>query len=184
MKTTTYTVTKQDFRSDVRPDVHTHDPDIAEVIAWADKHPLVWKIVTSKKSKTFGRGATTYIGWAQKSMESKAVLERVRHFRSLLDKPGRWSHANSIFHWRARFTYEHFNDPGFTGGFFQQHDARFPRSCLVLDYTPETLDQVLDKFCQWMDRYYETTKVTLNGRTVRVFDNSEACAGVPRNEEG
>lgn len=184
MKTTTCIVTKQEFRSDVRPDVSTFNPILGEVIAWADAHPRTYEIVSSKKSKAFGRGSSVYIGIAQNSKDPRAVLERVRHFKSLLEKPGRWSHANSIFTWRARFTYDHFNDKGFTGGFFQQHDARYPRSCLTLDYTPETLDLVCDKFCQWMDLYFETTKITLNGQTIRVFDDGKVPAGVHCCEEG
>jgi tRNA/tmRNA/rRNA uracil-C5-methylase (TrmA/RlmC/RlmD family) len=76
---------------------------------------------------------------------------------------------DSIFVWRAKFTLEHYQDKKFTGGFFQQHDAKYPRSCLTLDYTPETFSEVLDRFCAWMDRAYDTDHVTINKMTVRTF---------------
>jgi len=79
----------------------------------------------------------------------------------------------SIFVWRAQFTIKHFQDKGFRGGFFQQHDAKYPRSCLTLDYTPETLQEVLDRFCEWMDHAYNTRYLTLNGVTVRTFTGKE-----------
>ena len=76
--------------------------------------------------------------------------------------------------WRAKFTLEHYQDKGFRGGFFQQHDAKYPRSCLTLDYTLETQQQVLDRFCAWMDQSNETDHVTINGLTVRTFPRKEA----------
>jgi hypothetical protein len=157
------------FRSDARQYIHTSNPSLAKAIAFADAHPVVWEIVTGTKSKAFGKGSCVYIGWAQKSTVPEAVLERARHFASLLQDNGQWSRHNSIFTWRAHYTFEHYRQRGFTGGFFQQHDARYPRSCLKLDYTPDTLHLVLDKFCAWMDRYYETTHITLDGRIVREF---------------
>jgi tRNA/tmRNA/rRNA uracil-C5-methylase (TrmA/RlmC/RlmD family) len=81
---------------------------------------------------------------------------------------------DSIFVWRAKFTLEHYQDKKFTGGFFQQHDAKYPRSCLTLDYTPETFNEVLDRFCAWMDRAYDTDYVTINKMIVRTFPGKEA----------
>ena len=40
-------------------------------------------------------------------------------------------------------------DKGFTGGFFQRFDGRYDRDCMTLDYTPETLAQVVRNFMQW-----------------------------------
>lgn len=173
MNTLEQTRTTVIYRSDVRPDIRTTEPAYAPAIAWADAHPHVWRIVTGSRSRAFGLGSSEYIGWAQRSMEPDAILERARHFAGLLERPGQWSAANSIFTWRARFTLDHYQAKGFTGGFFQQHDDRYPRSCLVLDYTPETLPDVLDRFCVWMDRYFETTRVTVNGLTVRAFPGKE-----------
>lgn len=177
MRTTKHTVSYRVSQSEILEDIQTTAPALARVIAWADAHPVVWRIVTGHRSKAFGRNSCEYIGWAQGSMAHEATLERARHFMELVEHPGRWGHANSIFTWRAKFTFEHYQEKGFTGGFFQQHDARYPRSCLTLDYTPATFEEVLERFCQWMDRYYETAKVTVDGRTVRTFANGvlEPC---------
>ena len=164
-KTTTTVV----YRSEVLPAVHTTLPALARTIAWADAHPGVWKIVTGRKSKAFGPGSCVYIGWAQRSMEPEAVLQRARYMRELIECQQPYYTPDSIFVWRAAFTIQHYQDKGFTGGFFQQHDAKHPRSCLTLDYTPETFEQVLDRFCAWMDRYYDTRRVTVNGQSARTF---------------
>ena len=173
MKTQERTIVQRTFQSDLRPEIVTTDPYLAEVIAWADEHPVAWEIVTRTRSKAFGVGSCVYIGWAQRSNAPEAVLERLRHFRELVDGGDYCMRIregdDSIFVWRARFTLEHYRDKGFRGGIFQQHDARYPRSCLTLDHTPETLEEVLDKFCAWMDRCYSTSRITVDGKTVRTF---------------
>jgi len=170
---TSLALTQEVFQSEVMPDISTTNPNLSYAIAWADQHLHAWKIVTTRRSKAFGIGSCVYIGWAQKSMESGAVLERLRHFKELAT--GRSSDCNpdSIFVWRAKFTFKHFLSKRFTGGFFQQHDARYPRSCLTLDYTPETLEEVIDRFCQWMDKYFETRRITLNQTVVRTFPSNK-----------
>lgn len=182
MKTIELTIRKNIHRSDILTEVKTEHPKLAKVIAWADEHPQVWKIVTGTKSKAFGLGSCVYIGWAQRSMDCDAIIERARHIKELVADPGRWGYCNSMFAWRAKFTLDHFHDKGFTGGFFQQHDANYPRSCLTLDYTPETFEVVLDKFCIWMDRYHDTQRITVNGRCVRFFQEGRLvpCLELPR----
>ena len=157
------------FVSEIRPDVSTARPDLADAIRWADEHPAVWEIVTKRRSKAFGLGSCVYIGWAQKSLAPEAILERVRHFKELLIGHSPYHDDDSIFTWRARFTLEHYLDEGFRGGFFQQHDERYPRNCLTLDYTPKTLTLVLDKFCEWIGRSYNTRRITIDGKTAREF---------------
>ena len=169
MQTTTQVVTERVFRSEVMPEVQTTLPALARTIAWADDHPLVWKVVTGRRSKAFGFGSCVYIGWAQRSKAPDAVLERVGHIHELVECQQPYYAPDSIFVWRARFTIEHYQEQGFKGGFFQQHDAKYPRSCLTLDYTPQTFEQVLDRFCAWMDRYYDTCRITVDGKTVRRF---------------
>jgi hypothetical protein len=169
MKTTTHTVRRRAFRSEVRPDVETTDRTLAAALEWADGNPVVWEIVSGHRSKAFGLGSCEYIGWAQRRREPDAMLERVRHIHGIVSRPERYLDPGSIFPWRARFTLDRFREKGFTGGFFQQWDADFPRSCLTLDYTPETLEEVVDRFCGWMDRYYRSARVTLNGETVRTL---------------
>ena len=170
MKTHEETITRRTFRSEVMPEVQTATPSLAPAIAWADAHPTVWKIVTGRRSKAFGLGSSVYIGWAQRSKAPGAVLERVRHLHEVVQCTRPYYTPDSIFVWRIRFTLDHFQDKGFTGGFFQQHDSRYPRSCMMLDYTPETFEQVLDKFCQWMDRHYDTKRITVDGKTVRTIE--------------
>jgi len=174
MKTQQCTITYWTFQSDVRPEIATTDPHLAEVIVWADKHPVAWDIVTKTRSKAFGVGSCVYIGWAQRSQFAEAILERLRHFKELVDGGDPRMRIregdDSIFVWRARFTFQHYRDRGFRGGFFQQHDGQYPRSCLTLDYTPETLEEVLERFCAWMDRSYDTKRITVDAKTVRTFE--------------
>jgi hypothetical protein len=169
MKTVAETRTNIIYQSEVLNNVRTTDPSFAQAIEWADNNPVVWRIVTGSKSKAFGLGSCEYIGWAQRSMEPEAILERARHLSELAENRSPFHNRDSIFVWRAQFTIEHFQDKGFTGGFFQQHDAKYPRSCLTLDYTPATLQEVLDRFCAWMDRGHDSNYVTVNKMTVRTF---------------
>lgn len=177
MKSAIVVTRTRTFRSEVLPEISTTNSELGRVIAWADQRPVVWKVVTKRKSKTFGLGSCEYIGWAQQSLSPDAILERARHLMETLGQPGRWGNAHSIFMWRPAFTLENYEKKGFTGGFFQQHDEKYPRSCMTLDYTPETLPQVLDKFCLWMDGYYETRRVTLNGQTIRIYQDGRVCGG-------
>ncbi len=174
MKTVTETITNIVYQSEFLPNVRSINPAFARIIAWADDHPVVWRVVTERRSKAFGLGSCEYIGWAQKSKEPDAILERVWHMHELGEGKSPYHDRDSIFVWRAKFTLEHYQDKKFTGGFFQQHDAKYPRSCLTLDYTPETFSEVLDRFCAWMDRAYDTDHVTINKMTVRTFPGKEA----------
>jgi len=154
------------FQSEIMSVVETTDSELAKAIEWADANPVVWKIVTGTRSKAFGRNSCEYIGWAQGNKSPEAILERVRHFRTCLVG------VNSvrIWGWRARFTLEHYRDKGFKGGFFQQWDENYPRACMMLDYTPETFEEVTDQFENWMDKNYRTAGITLDGKTVRTYD--------------
>jgi len=169
MKIHSHTLIQRIFISDIRPEISTSCPDFEQVIQWADDHPVIWDIVTKTRSKAFGRGSCEYIGWAQRNMSPEAILERVRHFKNLIDGKTHYHSSDSIFLWRARFTLKHYQDKGFRGGFFQQHDSRYPRSCLTLDYTPETREEVLERFCAWMERTYDTRRITVDGKNVRIF---------------
>ena len=167
MKAETIQHTTTLYRSEVRPDVAIDDRALGEVIAWADQHPHAWKIVTGKKSKAFGRGSSEYIGWAQVSKAPEAVLERLRQFHEQV--MGRDPHIgpSHIMVWRAQFTFQHYQHAGFRGGFFQQQDAKYPRLCLTLDYTTDTLEEVIDRFLEWCGRDYQTVCITLDGKVVR-----------------
>lgn len=159
------------WRSEQRPDVVTDNPDLAEVIAWADSIPHVWHIVSHQKSKAFGVGSCTYIGWAQRGLAPDILLERVRHLHE--HATGRAPHLSPshIVCISAKFTVEHYKDRGFTGGFFRQHDEKHERLCMTLEYTPETLDEVTGRFLLWCGRDHETTHVTVDGNIVRSVED-------------
>lgn len=154
------------YRSEARPDVCTDCPKAAEAIAWADANMRVWQIVTTTRSKAFGRGSCVYIGWAQRGMAPEAILERVEHFHRLATGTEPHLSPNHMQCWAARHTFERYRDKGFTGGFFQQHDERHARLCMTLDYTPETLPEVVDRFLRWCGNLHHTARITLDGVAV------------------
>lgn len=190
MKFSVRAVTVETFISEIHPEFTSEHSSDAEVLAWADANPVAWGIVTSSKSKVFGVGSSDYLGCYQTSKTPSAVLHRLHAFRNFvlaldpLYAIREAGGADNIFEWRARFTLAHFEKKGFTGGLFQQHATwtdkkSYPRACLRLDYTPETLEEVLDRFCVWMHagyRHENTTHVTIDGREVRRFP-SEPAAG-------
>jgi hypothetical protein len=167
-----HTSTTTVWTSDVRPEIGTTEPPLAEVIAWADAHPCAWDVVTRARSKAFGLGSCEYIGWAQRGMAPTAVLERARHLHGLAEGRDAFQGPASIFAWRARFTLEHYRDKGFTGGSFRQHDGQFHRLCMTMDYTPETLGDVVTRFIAWCGRDCRTEYVTLDSKVVRRMDRS------------
>ena len=50
MKTVTETITNIVYQSEFLPNVRTINPSFARTIAWADDHPVVWRIVTERRS--------------------------------------------------------------------------------------------------------------------------------------
>jgi hypothetical protein len=162
MKTTTDYVKVVTYQSDVFPSAKTNLHAEAEIIAWADANPILWKIVSESRSKVFGKNAITYM-----DCERGDGLELARLFvlRRELAAP-----VDSIFRWRAAFTHEHYNDKSFASGFFQQHDGKYDRGCLELDYTKATLDEVIKRFVVWSEQVHRPTKtVKLDGVVVRTF---------------
>ena len=152
MQTLSQRLTIVRYVSEILPAVGTEDPELGKTIAWADAHPVVWKIVTDTRSKAFGRKSCEYIGWAQRSPAPEAVLERVRHFHTCVDPNvlgGLHYRSRDIWGWRARFTFRQYQAKGFRGGFFQRFDGRYDRDCMTLDFTPETLPEVVRNFMQW-----------------------------------
>lgn len=150
MKTTHSTVPVVRHTSEVMPEIGSSDPRDGVVITWADANPNAYKLVTTRKSKSFGLGSCAYIGWAQQSNDPAAVLARLRHLKAeiegtLLGSIGR----PPIFGFRAKFALEHFADKDLKSGFFQQFDGSFDRGCMSLDYTPATRDEVVRQFLAW-----------------------------------
>lgn len=148
------------YISEAYRDIESTDPRDAEVIEWLDNNPVVYEIVTKNKSKAFGIKSCAYIGWAQKNNSTDAILERIRHFKSRIEP------NDNIFDWSAKFTLAHYKDKGFKGGFFQQHDKEYPRGCMSLDYTPETLEEVVKNFVGWLGSMYETHRITIDNKDI------------------
>ena len=171
------------YRSDVRPELQTEDEAASQIIAWADEHPTAYDVVTSGRSHAFGLGSRDYVGWAQTAKTPEGILERLR----MLHRYATGQHAVNMpekvgldfLCWRARFVLEHFESKAYSGGLFQQHavwtdGAEYPRHCMTLDYTPKTLEEVIDRFVAWINlssaMYKNTTRITLDGKDVRRFD--------------
>jgi hypothetical protein len=168
MKTMPYTETYNVYSSEVWPDVQTRDEHLAEIIRWADAVcPVAWKIVTTKKSKAFGMGSSTYIGYAQNGTTSASILERLKVFyHELHRKPKDTTYPIDFFVWKANYTLEHYNDKKLTGGLFQQWDGTYDRGCSVLDYTPDTLPLVIERFVAWCGNTFETKAVKIDKKIV------------------
>ncbi len=164
-----YPAPPQFVRSRVMRSVVTWRQEDIRPLRWADRNPDAWSIVTSRRSQAFGAASAEYPIWTCRATDPCAVLLRLRTFHELVVDGERRFGSGAIHVWAAKFTLEHFNDEGFTGGMFRQHDGRGERCMLVLDYTPETLNEVLDRFCRWMDPGWRTRRVTLDGATVREF---------------
>lgn len=172
-RTRTETTVTKFFCSIVLPDVETQSPQLSSVIEWADKNPIVWKIVTGTKSASFGKNASTYFASARGDLPG-SILARAVYFKGELERdpknfPDR--KGEDFWAWRARFTLEHYNDKGFKGGFFQQYDGTYPRGCAYLDYTPETRDEVIKRFLEWCDQSYKfpTREVWIAKKVVQSF---------------
>jgi hypothetical protein len=162
MRVSTRVVEIKTYQSEVRPEISSEDPRDGEVIAWADAYPVAYRIVSGNRSQPFGKSSCVYLGCLQGRDDVPSVIGRLCTLKGEISKPG-------IFGFRARFTLEHYQDKGFKGGFFQQWDEKYPRDCLSLDYTPETLPEVLAQFEVWMSKYYRTVRITVNGETVREY---------------
>jgi len=180
MKTSEVVTTTTIYTSDVVPAIHGDHVRDGQLITWADANPIVWKIVMGTRSKAWGKGSSHYLG-SDRSDAPSAVLHRVAVFKQyftmgraseqhgvFVDKP----FNENIFQFSARFTLEHYNDKGFKGGFFQQFDGTYDRGCMTLDYTPGTLDGVVERFRAWCDAglcRYETTAIKLDKRVIRTI---------------
>ena len=164
------------YKSSVLPEVETLSASSAEAIAWADANPVVWKIITGKKSKAFGTPSNFYIGGRMSVLMPGAILHRVHVFKHECERPG-----DEFFGWKARFTLRHYGEKGFTGGFFRQWDVKYSRGCSECDYTPETRDEVIDRFLAWCDVVgfrFETHGVTIDGKSVPFLQGSVRREGV------
>ena len=104
------------YSSEVVTDISTTDEALREVIVWADANPVVWKIVMGTKSGTFGRNASTYVGYVRGTSPESALL-RAEALKRMLEV------GHSFFRWRVEFTLKRYREKGFCSGFFRQHDT-------------------------------------------------------------
>lgn len=141
------------YTSSAYPAIVSEKHKDAEVIKWCDENPVVWDIVTGRKSLTFGMHASHYIGWAQGSNTQDAILARAHEFmRCILEANVKRGNYHAL---RAQWTMEHYNDKGFKTGFFIQHDGSpYPRLSWSHDYTPDTLQEVAERFVAWCGFLY------------------------------
>ncbi|MCD6163013.1 MAG: hypothetical protein J7K40_11460 [candidate division Zixibacteria bacterium] len=167
MKANTVTETYTEYRSEAHPDIMTTKAALAPVIEFIDANPLVVEIVNGEQSAAFGVGSCEYIGWAQNSTAPAAVIEKVRTLMNLTDRYCQGYRLGTIWNFKGQFTFEHYRDEGFTGGFFQQHDKNYPRLCTSMDYTPVTLPEVVKAFADWCDgSAFITERITIDGADV------------------
>ncbi len=169
MKSESEYIEVRTYTSDVVPDVSSTSAADAPIIAWADAHPVVWKIVIGSKSAPFGKNASTYMG-CQRGDSTGAILGRLATFMDLIERSGQGEQEDSLWTWRARFTLNHYGDKGFKGGVFKQFDGTYERGCIDLDYTPDTREVVIDRFLAWCDaagHRFPTESVSIDGKVVR-----------------
>jgi hypothetical protein len=160
VKTRIETVTTTHYDSRVYAGVTTTDPEMAKVIEWADNSDNVWNVVRQTRSCPFGRNSDTYMGCKRGDTPFQA-LDRAMVLMDECQKPGIWG-------FRARHTLAHYRDRGFKGGLFLQWDGTYNRNCIDLDFTPATLEEVLDQFQAWCGTTYDTKELRLDGQTLRV----------------
>jgi len=164
MKTNTITETQIEYESELYPELTGIGARAKTAIEFADAYLVAMDIVTGERSKAFGINSCVYSGWSQKNGARSAVIERLARFADEVTGRQAGSMPGTIFNFKARFTLEHFNDEGFTGGFFQCHD-RFPRGCMTLDYTPGMLPEVIRRFYDWAGNS-DTQRITIDGEDV------------------
>ena len=152
------------YVSDVDATIFSEHEMDAPIITWADAHPVVWKIVTGNKSAPFGRSSSTYQGWGR-TQTTEGTIYRASVIKNTLERP------DTLFGWSAQFTIDHYSKNGFRGGFFHQFDGEHDRGCAQLDYTPDTLDEVIKHFLAWCDTIckFPTREVRLDDKTIRSY---------------
>jgi hypothetical protein len=164
MRTEEHVVHIVRYLSEVDPKVFSESKADADDITWADAHPVVWKIVSGHRSAPFGKRSSTYPGWARGDATA-SVIHRVHVLRDhLAQKETFWS-------WRAQFSLDHYTDKGFRGGSFQQFDGTHGRGCVSIDYTPGTLDEVIQRFLAWCGTIgtFPTREVRIDDKCIRRY---------------
>ena len=120
--------------------------------------------MTQHRSKAFGQTASTYAGYQRGPSPNGALM------RACVLHNEQAGTADDIWPWRARFTIQHYQDKGFKSGFFQQWDGEYCRHSMMLDYTPATLESVIDRFQKWCTGGacpYKTVNIQVDRKVVR-----------------
>lgn len=183
MKDTITTIKVTTWSSDIDPDITTTDKRLSEAMQWADEeYPIAYRIVSESKSRDFGFGSNhRYLGYYSHGTDSADILERLDVMKYMLTSRSEFDRL------RVQFTLDHYEDEGFTGGFFAQYakytdGIEYIRSNTYLDFTPDLLEVVLDRFVKWMDPYYalKTTKVMVDDDIKRTFTEEPKMLALPR----
>ena len=169
------------LRSRVMRFIAAWPPESAHAVRWADRNPVAWEIVTTTRSRALGLGSPEYPERVRSSADSEAVLARVVQLHELVLEAKK--RPNSLYAYRAAFAVAHLHDPGFTGGLFAQCAGRKERFHLLLDYTPQTLVEVITRFAAWTYHGSPVTHITLNGATVYEYP-PHPTATRPKRTEG
>ena len=122
-----------------------------------------------------GLGAPEYDESVRLSTDSEAVLARVVRLHELVLEAR--NRPNSLYAWRAAFAMEYFHDPGFTGGLFAQCVGSKEHFHLLMDYTSQTLVEVITRFAGWTYHGSPVTHVTLHGATVYEYPSRRRAKG-------
>jgi hypothetical protein len=152
VKTETETLQRVWYISSIDHTIRTLDKGRGDVIEQADEIPAVYDVVRGTRSKAWGKHSHHYLGCGRGDSPDNVLYRAgtLLHYAKL----GRASELHGIpaydmFGWSARFSIEHIRTKGLRGGLFQQFDGKYDRGCINLDYTPETLDEVITRFIGW-----------------------------------
>ena len=178
MKITEDKITIRTYRSEKYPEIYSKNEKDGEMIKWLDENPVAYFIVTETKSKAFGKNSPFYADWAQNNNSNWAIIEKLTSLKNYL-KTEKWIvdtwKNEDTRNYQAKFTLEHYNDEGFTGGFFQQWTGEKAWSGTTFDYTPELFNEVLREFRKWISYDHKTTRITVSigGKIVKEINSLE-----------
>jgi len=153
-----------EWRSSDLPSVSTRDRRWAKVIAWADRHPQVWHLLVSRRSKAFGADSTVYPGWSRQNDSPEAVLERAKVFYALVTGDGATERTCPMLAWAARFTFDHFYDRDFESGRIRIHTDSTPEGFFSIDHTSAAIGMVVAQARGYLAQNANFNEVTLDGK--------------------
>lgn len=144
------------YASDICKRVRTQNPRMQQIIGPCDRMPVLWQIVTQPRSAAWGILSLHYNSHTR---TSDSILHRASILLDSFDR-------SDILGYSARFTVHYYAKPELRGGLFALCDERHTVASITLDYTPETLDEVVEQFFRFTDALPGAT-VTLNDKIIR-----------------